>query len=88
MRGGGFRGRRGGGRRQGCARALLRALATLAGERGCARFEWAVLDWNTPAIALYESLGALILPDWRIARIAGPALAAMADGRRPGDSSV
>jgi GNAT superfamily N-acetyltransferase len=67
-------------RRQGCAQALLRALAQIARERGCGRFEWAVLDWNAPAIAFYESLGAAILPDWRIARVVGPALARLAGG--------
>src|SRR5262245_53619399 len=51
-------------RRQGCAQALLRALATLAVERRCGRFEWAVLDWNAQAIRFYESLGATVLPDW------------------------
>jgi GNAT superfamily N-acetyltransferase len=67
-------------RRQGCAQTLLRALAALARERGCGRFEWAVLDWNTPAIAFYESLGATILPDWRIVRVVGAALDSLADG--------
>ena len=66
-------------RRQGCAQALLRALARLARDRGCGRFEWAVLDWNAPAIAFYEELGASILPDWRIARVVGPALDSLAD---------
>jgi len=65
-------------RRQGCAQALLRALAAIARERGCGRFEWAVLDWNAPAIAFYESLGATILHDWRIARVVGPALDTLA----------
>ena len=71
-------------RRQGCAQALLRALAGIARTRGCARFEWAVLDWNTPAIDFYRSLGATILPDWRIARVVGPALHALADAAAPG----
>ena len=66
-------------RRQGCAQALLRSLARIARERGCGRFEWAVLDWNTQAIDFYRSLGATVLPDWRIARVVGPALAALAD---------
>ncbi|MDQ6621275.1 MAG: GNAT family N-acetyltransferase [Pseudomonadota bacterium] len=66
-------------RRQGCGRALLRALAAIARERGCGRFEWTVLDWNADAIAFYQSLGALLLPDWRIVRVTGPALAALAD---------
>jgi GNAT superfamily N-acetyltransferase len=61
-------------RRRGCAQALLRALAATAVERGCGRFEWAVLDWNAPAIDFYESLGATVLPDWRIVRVVGAAL--------------
>jgi GNAT superfamily N-acetyltransferase len=69
-------------RGKGCARALLRALAAVAVERGCGRFEWAVLDWNAAAIAFYRSLGATVLPDWRIVRVVGPALADLAAGRR------
>ena len=65
-------------RRQGCAKALLKALAELAVARGCGRFEWAVLDWNASAITFYESLGAKVLPDWRIVRVVGPALQALA----------
>jgi GNAT superfamily N-acetyltransferase len=65
-------------RRQGCAQALLRALAVLARDRGCGRFEWAVLDWNAPAIEFYRSLGATVMPDWRIVRVVGPALDALA----------
>ncbi len=67
-------------RRRGCAQALLRRLAALAVERDCGRFEWAVLDWNAPAIAFYRSLGASVLPDWRIVRVTGPALATLAGG--------
>jgi GNAT superfamily N-acetyltransferase len=65
-------------RRKGCARALLRTLAAVAVARRCGRFEWAVLDWNAPAIAFYEGLGAAVLPDWRIVRVVGPALTALA----------
>jgi GNAT superfamily N-acetyltransferase len=65
-------------RRQGLGRALLQALAAIAVERGCARFEWAVLDWNAPAIEFYRGLGADVLPDWRIVRVVGPALDALA----------
>jgi GNAT superfamily N-acetyltransferase len=72
-------------RRQGCAKALLHALAQLARERGCGRFEWAVLDWNAPAIDFYRSLGATVLPDWRIVRVVGPALETLAGGAAPGD---
>ncbi len=65
-------------RRRGCAKSLLRALAALATERNCGRFEWAVLDWNEQAIAFYQALGATVMPDWRIVRVTGPALAALA----------
>ena len=68
-------------RRQGCAQALLATLADVARQRGCGRFEWAVLDWNTPAIDFYRALGASVLPDWRIVRVVGPALDRLADGR-------
>jgi len=67
-------------RRKGCARALLRALAGLAVERNCARFEWTVLDWNAQAVGFYRGLGANVLPDWRIVRVDGEALAALASG--------
>jgi GNAT superfamily N-acetyltransferase len=54
---------------------LLRAVAAIAVARGCGRFEWSVLDWNAPAIGFYERLGATVMPDWRIARVTGDALA-------------
>jgi GNAT superfamily N-acetyltransferase len=65
-------------RRQGCARTLLRAVAAIAVERNCGRFEWTVLDWNAQAIDFYRTLGASVLADWRIVRVVGPALAALA----------
>ena len=65
-------------RRQGCAQALLRTLAGIACDRGCGRFEWAVLDWNVAAIDFYRALGATVLADWRITRITGDALAKLA----------
>jgi GNAT superfamily N-acetyltransferase len=65
-------------RRRGYGRALLMHLARIAMDRGCGRFEWAVLDWNAPAIAFYQSLGAVLLPDWRIVRLTGPALSGLA----------
>jgi GNAT superfamily N-acetyltransferase len=58
----------------GIGEALLRRLAKLAVERDCGRFEWSVLDWNTNAIRFYERMGATVMPDWRICRIAGDAL--------------
>jgi GNAT superfamily N-acetyltransferase len=75
-------------RRQGCARQLLAAVAAVACARGCGRFEWSVLDWNEQAIDFYRSLGACVLPDWRIVRLVGPALQALgqraASNREPG----
>jgi GNAT superfamily N-acetyltransferase len=74
-------------RHQGCARALLRALAVIAAERNCGRFEWAVLDWNAPAIQFYQGMGATIMPDWRIVRVVGPALARLASAAPAVDPS-
>ena len=65
-------------RRRGYGHALLVHLARLAVERGCGRFEWTVLDWNEQAIGFYQQLGAQILPEWRITRVTGAALAALA----------
>ena len=62
-------------RRAGIGRALLRAVGRLAAERGCGRFEWSVLDWNANAIAMYEGMGATVLPEWRICRVNGEDLA-------------
>jgi GNAT superfamily N-acetyltransferase len=61
-------------RGQGIGRALLLHLAKLANARGCGRMEWAVLDWNQPAIEFYESLGAVRKKEWQICRLAGDAL--------------
>jgi GNAT superfamily N-acetyltransferase len=55
----------------GVGRALLGHLAELAVERGHARLEWSVLDWNAPAIEFYERLGATHLDDWKLFRLAG-----------------
>lgn len=65
-------------RGSGLGKALLARLAQLAGERGCARLEWAVLDWNAPAIALYASLGAQPMDEWTVNRVTGDALKALA----------
>lgn len=70
-------------RRQGCAHAMLQSLAGIARARNCGRFEWAVLDWNTPAIDFYQALGAVLLPDWRLCRVVGDALAALAEQGPP-----
>ena len=61
-------------RGQGVGKALLKELARLAVERGCARLEWSVLDWNAPAIAFYQSLGAEPQDEWTIYRVTGDAL--------------
>ncbi|MBL8330930.1 MAG: GNAT family N-acetyltransferase [Rubrivivax sp.] len=61
-------------RGQGIGRALLLHLGQLARERGCGRFEWSVLDWNVDAIRFYERMGATVMPEWRICRVAGTAL--------------
>jgi len=65
-------------RGQGVGRRLLAHLARLAVSRGCERFEWAVLDWNEPAIRFYQGLGARMLEEWRINRVTGDALAKLA----------
>ena len=62
-------------RKRGIGRALFLHLAKLANERKCGRMEWAVLDWNEPAIEFYHTLGAHELSDWRIFRLTGAALA-------------
>jgi GNAT superfamily N-acetyltransferase len=61
-------------RGKGYGKALIRHLAQLAVARQCGRFEWAVLDWNEPAIGFYRSLGADVMPDWRLCRLTGDAL--------------
>ncbi|MBW4658449.1 MAG: GNAT family N-acetyltransferase [Drouetiella hepatica Uher 2000/2452] len=66
-------------RSQGIGKALLAYLAKLAIARDCGRLEWSVLDWNQPAIGFYERMGATVLPDWRICRVTGAAIAALAE---------
>jgi GNAT superfamily N-acetyltransferase len=68
----------------GLGRALLEHVGALAVARGCGRLEWSVLDWNERAIRLYEGMGAAVLPDWRICRVTGEALARFAP---PGDEA-
>ncbi len=65
-------------RGHGIGRAMLVQLARTAHERGYGRFEWAVLDWNAPAIEFYKAMGATIMDDWRIVRVAGDALKKLA----------
>jgi GNAT superfamily N-acetyltransferase len=56
-------------RSHGIGRALLRALARIARDRGCGRMEWAVLDWNEPALKFYQSLGARQMKEWIVHRL-------------------
>ena len=64
-------------RGRGYGKALMRHVARVAVSRECGRFEWSVLDWNQPSIDFYRSLGAEVLPDWRICRVTGAALATL-----------
>ena len=66
-------------RGHGIGTALLARLAEIAVERDCARFEWVVLDWNEPAIRVYEHLGARMQPEWRVMRVEGGALKGFAN---------
>jgi len=65
-------------RGKGFGTLMLQRLAQLALERGCGRFEWSVLDWNEPAIQFYKAMGADVMPDWRICRVTGDSLSALA----------
>lgn len=63
----------------GVGKALLAHLAGLALDRGCARFEWSVLDWNTPAIDFYRAMGAEPMDQWTVQRVSGDALVRLAE---------
>lgn len=65
-------------RGQGVGKALLLHLAGIAVQRGCARFEWAVLDWNQRAIDFYRSMGAVPMDEWTVFRVDGEALQTLA----------
>ncbi len=65
-------------RGKGIGKALLVRLAQIAVEEGCGRFEWQVLDWNTPAVEFYKSLGARTLDEWSTMRLSGEALTKLA----------
>ena len=69
-------------RGKGLGRALLQHLAALAVQRDYGRFEWSVLDWNANAIGFYQSMGADVMPDWRICRVTGDALRALGRERQ------
>ncbi len=65
-------------RGHGLGLALLRATAAVAAARDCPRLDWNVLDWNESAIGFYRRQGANLLPDWRVCRLEGEALAKLA----------
>ena len=62
----------------GIGKALLEQVAAIAVEKGCPRLQWAVLDWNTPAIEFYRAMGAEFLDEWRTVRVTGEALEVLA----------
>lgn len=70
-------------RGHGVGRALLAELAKIALAEGCRRVEWAVLDWNAPSIAFYESLGAVPMSDWTVYRLTGDAIHRLAGEGAP-----
>ncbi len=74
-------------RGHGYGKALLQALARIAVERGYGRFEWWVLDWNTPALDFYRSIGAEPMDEWTVQRVSGDALQKLADSAELTDSA-
>ena len=69
-------------RGKGIGKALLVHLAKACLANGWSRMQWSVLDWNTPSIEFYKSLGAELMDEWTICRVSGPALTALAGGKR------
>ena len=69
-------------RGKGIGKALLSHLAKECVGNGFSRLQWSVLDWNTPSIEFYKSLGAVMLDEWTVCKVAGSALAALAEGSR------
>jgi len=69
-------------RGKGIGKALLSHLAKQCVANGWSRLQWSVLDWNTPSIEFYKSLGAVLMDEWTVCKVAGPALAALAEGKR------
>jgi GNAT superfamily N-acetyltransferase len=67
-------------RGRGIGRRLLAWLARTTLERGCARLDWAVLDWNAPSIAFYRSVGAVAQDEWTVMRVSGTSLERLARG--------
>jgi GNAT superfamily N-acetyltransferase len=68
-------------RGKGIGKALLSHLAQVCVTNGWSRLQWSVLDWNAPSIAFYKSLGAVMLDEWTLCKVGGPALNALAEGK-------
>jgi GNAT superfamily N-acetyltransferase len=66
-------------RGKGIGKAMLVHLARACVANGWSRLQWAVLDWNTPSIDFYQSLGAVLMDEWTVCRVSGPALSALAE---------
>jgi GNAT superfamily N-acetyltransferase len=66
-------------RGKGIGKAMLVHLAQQCVANGWSRLQWAVLDWNTPSIEFYKSLGAVLMDEWTVCRLSGPALSALAE---------
>ena len=69
-------------RGKGIGKALLSHLAKECVTNNWSRLQWSVLDWNAPSIAFYKSLGAVMMDEWTICKVAGPALSALAESAR------
>lgn len=69
-------------RGKGYGKALLRRLAAIACEEGCGRLEWSCLDWNTPSIEFYKSMGAVPMDEWTVYRVTGERLKSMGEESR------
>ena len=69
-------------RGKGIGKELLARLARHCVDNGWTRLQWTVLDWNTPSIAFYKSLGAVLMDEWTVCKVAGEALATLAKGAR------
>jgi GNAT superfamily N-acetyltransferase len=69
-------------RGNGIGKALLVHLAQQCVANGWSRLQWSVLDWNTPSIEFYKSLGVVLMDEWTVCRVGGPALTALAQGTR------
>ncbi|WBY03128.1 GNAT family N-acetyltransferase [Ramlibacter tataouinensis] len=74
-------------RNAGAGKKMLQHLARMAVTKGCGRFEWSVLDWNEPAVAFYESIGAVAMTEWVRYRLEGEGLAQLAKDSGAGSTA-